>query len=126
MPHIYEHILSGNAIRFRIYLPSAYRAGPLVSIRKIKIYIYIFDKNPYLPSKSGPGAASCCIIKYTSMCNEKLGKVTSFGGPSLKIESAVLGKPPGEFWGEGEGFVCFVGWKPFRPVRTIAGLRDIG
>ena len=22
-------------------------------------------------------------------------------------------------------FVCFVGWKPFRPVRTIAALRDI-
>ena len=39
------------------------------------------------------------------MFNEKLGKVTSLGDPSLNIEWAVLRKPPGEFWGER-------GWAP--------------
>ena len=44
------------------------------------------------------------------MCNEKLGKITSFGDLSLNIEWAVLGKPPGEFWGGGGAPKTGVRW----------------
>ena len=61
----------------------------------------LFDKKiPTFPPKCVPGAATCCaLFAVHHRCSEKLGKVTSFGDPSLNNEWAVLGKPPGEFWG---------------------------
>ena len=59
--------------------------------------------------------SDCCIIRDWLSNNN---------GRSSEAEPKVTQSP--QFEGCGPVVLLFVGWKPLRPVRTIAGLRDIG